>query len=245
LGKLIYEGKSKKVYEMDAHTLILEFKDEVTAFDGKYKDFVESKGILSARLSSKIFELLEDHGIKTHYICYLGGRLMKVKRCEAIPLEVIVRNYAYGSFLKRMPLLQKLKKFSSPLVEFHFKSDELHDPLLLEQDIIEAGVLSSNDLKKVKDVALRVNEVLSKFWAEKGLTLIDFKIEVGRDLKTNEIVVIDDLSGDSMRVITSDGRHLDKEVYRRTRDISLLINAYKELAEIAGEPTKLCRGGTS
>ena len=241
MPKLIYEGKSKKVYDLGGEELLLEFKDEVTAFDGKYKDIVSNKGRLSAMLSAKLFEILEEAGIRTHYICFMEDRFLKVRKCNAIPLEVIVRNYAYGSFLKRMPLVNLLKKFSKPIVEFHYKSDELHDPLLLEEDIVEAGLLSSEEVNKVKEIALKVNDVLSDFWAKNGLKLIDFKIEVGKDLKTNELLVIDDLSGDSMRVLTPEGKHLDKETYRRTRDVNLLIEGYKRLAEIAGSPARICK----
>ncbi len=242
LGKLIYEGKSKKVYELGKEELLLVFKDEVTAFDGKYRDKVNLKGFLSAKLSAKLFEVLEDEGIKTHYLCYDGKNSIKVRKCEAIPLEVIVRNYAYGSFLRRMPLVKELRPFKRPLVEFHFKSDELHDPLVTEQDVIEAEILSEKDLENVKNIALKINDILSHFWKKRGLTLIDFKIEFGRAHHGNDILLIDDLSGDSMRVMTSEGKHLDKEVYRRTRAINLLVESYKKLAELAGDPSKICKG---
>ncbi len=237
---LIYEGKSKKVYDLGNKELLLEFKDEVTAFDGKYKDIVREKGSLSARLSATLFEVLEKAGVNTHYICFKKDRFLKVRKYKAIPLEIIVRNYAYGSFLKRMPLVKPLKKFIKPIVEFHFKNDELHDPLLLDQDINEAGLLDYDELIRVKEIALRVNEVLSEFWNKHNLRLVDLKIEVGKDPNTNDIVVIDDLSGDSMRVLTDKGEHLDKEVYRRTRNIDLLIKGYRRLAEIAGYPTRIC-----
>jgi len=165
---------------------------------------------------------------------------LKVKKCKAVPIEIVVRNYAYGSFLKRMPLVERLKKFSRPIVELHYKSDELHDPLILEEDVLEAGILSEEGLKEVRNVALRVNEVLSKFWSDRGLRLIDFKIEVGWSVDNNTILVIDDLSGDAMRVLTPEGEHLDKEVYRRTRDTRLLMSAYTRLSQLAGEPSRFC-----
>jgi len=240
LLKLVYEGKSKKLYDLGGGELLLEFKDEVTAFDGKYKDSAAEKGVLSARLSSRLFEVLEKGGVKTHYICYKGDRFIKVKACKAVPLEVIVRSYAYGSLLKRMPLIERLKKLSKPMVEFHFKADELHDPLLLEQDIVESGLLNQGGVARLKETALRVNDILSSFWEERKLRLVDMKIEFGVGPAGNELLVIDDISGDSMRVLTSEGRHLDKETYRMKRDLNLLVEGYRKMAEAAGPPSVVC-----
>ncbi len=226
----IYEGKSKRVYEVSPDILVLEFKDEVTALDGLRKDRVENKGVYAAALSAHLFKYLEENGVRTHLVEYDGDRRLKVRRLSMIPLEVIVRNYAYGSQLKRMPLLQRLKRFSRPIVEFHYKSDELHDPLVLREDILEAGLLTESELAKIESTSLRVNELLRDLFERHGLTLVDVKLEFGR--LGDEIVLGDELSGDTMRVLTRDGTHLDKELYRRGASPSQLAESYRRLLDI-------------
>lgn len=238
--RLIYSGKAKNVYEVDDRYLILEFKDELTAFDGAKRDNAPQKGVLAAAMSAWFFKVLEENGVPTHFVEYDGDRRLKVLKTQLIPLEVIVRNYAYGSQLKRMPLLKKLQKFSRPIVEFHYKSDELHDPLVLEDDILEAGLLSESELKYIKDLALKVNEILSKIFENVGLTFIDMKLEFGR--LGNKIILIDEISGDTFRVIDREGKHLDKECYRRGAPSSELVNNYKKILELLNikiEPIKV------
>ncbi|AEM39231.1 phosphoribosylaminoimidazole-succinocarboxamides ynthase [Pyrolobus fumarii 1A] len=234
----LYSGKAKTLYRIEPGKLLMRFRDDVTAFDGKRKEVAGGKGVLSAKTSAKLFELLEEAGIPTHYICYRGGPDMIVKEAKVIPIEVIVRNYAYGSLLKRMPLLKPLQKFTRPIIELHFKSDELHDPLILPQDVIEAGLLTEDELREVERLALEVNNVLRNFFESKGYRLIDFKIEVGR--VDGKLVVVDELSGDTMRILDSEGRHLDKEVFRKGGSVQELLEAYKRLAEIVGEPRRVC-----
>ena len=231
--KLLYEGKSKRVYVKDDELLVLEFKDAVTALNGLKKDVVPGKGIINAQVSAYLFEVLEKNGIATHYVDYDGKRCITAKRLDMIPLEVIVRNYAYGSLLKRMPCLQKLRLLEPPIIEFHYKSDELGDPLVLEDDIIHAGLLSKRELEEIKEVSLKVNNVLKDLFSKAGLKLIDFKLEFGRD-KNGQLVLGDEITGDTIRVIDEMGRHLDKEVYRRGGSTSDLLNAYIELAKRLG-----------
>lgn len=138
-GELIYEGKAKRVYRVDNEFLVMEFKDEVTAFDGARKEHAPGKGRLAAAQTAFLMGLLGRHGIRNHLVDWDGDRKILVRELRMIPIEVIVRNYAYGSFLKRMPLMKPMTKFSKPLVEFHLKSDELHDPLITTDDIIEPG----------------------------------------------------------------------------------------------------------
>lgn len=228
--KFIYEGKAKRVYEIDDDKLILEFKDDVTAFNGLKKDYAYGKGIYCAALSACLFKLLEDYGIKTHYIDYDGCRKLIVKKTQLIPIEVIVRNYAYGSLIKRMPFLKPFQKLSKPIIEFHLKNDNLHDPLVLENDVIEAGLLTENEVKYVKQTSLKVNEILTKILSKYGLTLIDFKIEFGK-LNSGEILIIDEFSGDTMRVIDENKEHLDKEYYRKGGSVQELVKRYKLLLE--------------
>lgn len=238
-AQFLYEGKSKKLYALDNGEAIMVFKDDVTAYNGKYHDVARGKGTYSAMLSSRLFELLESNGIRTHYICYIGGNALRIRLYKVLPLEIIVRNHVYGSMVKRLPLLKKLEPITPPLVELHYKDDELGDPLLHPRDVVVAGLLTEEDMARLEKLALRVNDVLRRFWENRGLRLIDFKIEVAKC--ANGFVVVDEISGDSMRLINDDGQHFDKEIYRRTRDVSRLLEAYQYLAKAAGAPTKMCR----
>jgi len=174
---MLYEGKSKRVYVKNQEELLMEFKDEVTAMDGAIKAVVSGKGVINARLSAYFFEILEKNGVKTHYIDYDGGRVLTVKKLTVLPIEVIVRNYAYGSLLKRMPLYKPLQKIDPPLVEFHFKDDSLHDPLILSDDLINTNIVSRRELEEIVNISLEVNAILSKTLLSKNLRLIDIKLE--------------------------------------------------------------------
>ncbi|MDK6028215.1 phosphoribosylaminoimidazolesuccinocarboxamide synthase [Ignisphaera sp. 4213-co] len=231
--QLIYEGKSKRVYAKDEDTLVIEFKDDVTAIDGLVKAVAIGKGVLAARISAFFFKLLNDAGIKTHFIEYDGFRRIIVKKLEIIPVEVIVRNYAYGSLLRRLPIYKPLQKLEPPLLEFHYKDDDLHDPLVLEEDLIRTGILSEQELDFIKSVSLRVNDILTKFFESKKLKFVDVKLEFGKS-RSGEILVADEISGDTFRVLDENGNHLDKEVFRRTKDAGLLLKAYLRLAEVVG-----------
>ncbi len=173
------------------------------------------KGRLAAAQTVFFMQLLGKYGIRNHLVDWDGDRKILVRSLRMIPIEVIVRNYAYGSFLKRMPpLVKPLTKFRKPLVEFHLKSDELHDPLITTDDIIEAGLVDYGQLNEIINTALRVNSILSEFMASRGgLTLVDFKLEFGFD-KSGNIVLADEISGDTMRILIN-GRHLDKELFRK------------------------------
>ncbi len=234
----LYSGKAKTLYRLEPGKLLMRFRDEVTAFDGKRREDAPGKGTLAAKTSARLFELLEQAGIPTHYICYRGGPDLIVREAQVIPIEVIVRNYAYGSLLRRMPLLEKMKPLSRPLVELHYKSDELHDPLILPQDALEAGLVTEEELREIERLALEVNNVLRGVFEPRGYKLIDFKIEVGR--VDGKLVVVDELSGDTMRVVDREGRHLDKEVFRKGGSVAELLEAYQRLAEIVGEPERRC-----
>lgn len=232
-GQLLYEGKAKRVYVKDENTLLMEFKDVVTALDGVKVSQAPGKGVLNAALSAFFFRLLESRGVNTHFIGYDGGRVLTVRRLKMVPVEVIVRNYAYGSLIKRLPLYKPLSKLGKPIVEYHYKSDELHDPLILPEDILNTGLMSGEELNTVNEVSLRVNEVLSSELVRYGLTLVDFKLEFGRDVD-GRLLVADEISGDTIRVIDAEGRHLDKEVFRKGGSVEDLIIAYSTLARRLG-----------
>jgi len=230
---LIYEGKSKRVYVKNRDELILEFKDEVTARDGALRSFIRGKGIINARVSAYFFSVLNKKGIDTHFLDYDGARKMAVKKLRMLPLEVIVRNYAYGSQLKRIPLLKPLQELNPPIVEFHYKDDSLHDPLIIVDDIINSGIATHEELNFIIKTSLRINDILREVFSEAKLKLIDFKIEFGRD-RDNKLILADEISGDTFRVLDDNGKHLDKEVFRRTGDPKLLIDAYIRLCEKLG-----------
>ncbi len=236
--RLLYEGKSKRVYDAGDGLAVMEFKDEVTAFNGRYRDEAPGKGELSAALTSRMFEVLEEHGVPTHYVCYAGGNRVVVRLMDVLPLEVTVRNYAYGGMVKRMPLLKPLTPLPEPLVELHYKSDELGDPLLHPLDPVYAGLLGRGELEALEALARKVDEVLTGFWGERGLRLIDFKLEVARGPRG--FVVVDEVTGDTMRLLDAGGGHVDKEVYRRTRSVEALLEAYRRLLGLAGGPVRRC-----
>ncbi len=233
-GELIYEGKAKRVYRVNDEFLVMEFKDEVTAFDGARKEHAPSKGRLAAAQTVFLMGLLGRYGIRNHLVDWDGDRKILVRGLRMIPIEVIVRNYAYGSFLKRMPLMKPMTKFSKPIVEFHLKSDELHDPLITMDDIIEAGLANWGQINEIINTALRVNEVLGNYMVSRGLTLVDFKLEFGSD-GSNNLVLADELSGDTMRVLIN-GRHLDKELFRRGASAMDLVKSYEEMNKLLGIP---------
>lgn len=217
---------------------VMEFKDDVTAYDGKYRDTVPVKGKLSALLSSRMFEDLKYNGVDTHYICYNGGNRVRIRLLKVLPLEVIVRNYTYGSMLKRIPLVKPLEPIKPPLVELHYKDDKLSDTLLHPRDVVIAGLLDEQEIRKLEELAIAVNNVLLRFWEKRGLKLVDFKIEVAKT--SSGFVVVDEISGDTMRLIDESGKHFDKEIYRRTRDVRALLEAYESLVQLAGEPRVWC-----
>ncbi|ADM27110.1 phosphoribosylaminoimidazole-succinocarboxamide synthase [Ignisphaera aggregans DSM 17230] len=235
--KILYEGKSKRVYVKNEDELVMEFKDDVTAMDGAIKASASGKGVLAARMSAYFFKVLEDNGIETHYIDYDGTRNITVKRLSIVPIEVIVRNYAYGSLLKRMPLYKSLQKLDPPLIEFHYKDDSLHDPLILPEDILNVGLLSRNELDYIVETTLRVNKVLDNIFSSKGLRFVDLKLEFGRD-KNGRLIVADEISGDTFRVLDENGNHLDKEIFRKTKDVNIMVKAYIELCKRLGIEVK-------
>lgn len=230
---VLYEGKSKRVYVKNSEVLAMEFKDDVTAMDGAIKAVAKGKGIINARLSSYFFRFLEERGVKTHYLGYDGLRTLTVRKLSIIPIEVIVRNYAYGSLLKRMPLYKPLQKLDPPLIEFHFKDDSLHDPLILADDILYTGLLTKDKIQHLINLSLRVNKLLEELFSSKNLRLIDMKLEFGEDREKN-LILADEISGDTFRVLDENGNHLDKEVFRKTKDVNLMIKAYIELCRRLG-----------
>ncbi len=212
-GKLLYTGKAKSVYLTDVKgKLIVEFRDDITAFDGGKKDVLKNKGSYNAGVSAFFFENLGKNGIKTHFITMLDPCRMVVRQLEMIPLEVIVRNMAAGSIVRNLPFKEGTK-LDPPVIVIDYKDDSRHDPMLNDDLIVALKIATPQELKKIKKTALDINKYLVAVLAKQGITLVDFKIEFGRQGKT--IYLGDEISMDSMRLWDKKtGESLDKDVYR-------------------------------
>ena len=211
--KLLYAGKAKSVYRTDMDgKLIVEFRDDITAFDGGKKDVLKNKGSYNAEVSAFLFEYLGKNGVKTHFVSMNDPRHMVVRELEMIPLEVIVRNVAAGSIVRNYPFKEGTK-LDPPVIVIDYKDDSRHDPMLNDDLIIALKITTPAELKKIKKAALEVNRLLFDLLAAQGITLVDFKIEFGRQGKT--ICLGDEISMDSMRLWDKkSGESLDKDVYR-------------------------------
>jgi phosphoribosylaminoimidazole-succinocarboxamide synthase len=210
---LLYTGKAKSVYRTDVKgQLIVEFRDDITAFDGGKKDRLENKGSYNAEVSAFIFGYLEKHGVKTHFVKMLDPRRMVVRELSMIPLEVIVRNLAAGSIVRNYPFREGTK-LNPPVIVIDYKDDARHDPMLNDDLIVALNLATPAELATIKTTALKINTLLVKLMASQGITLVDFKIEFGRGGKT--IYLGDEISMDSMRLWDKlTGESLDKDVYR-------------------------------
>ena len=210
---LLYTGKAKSVYRTDTKgKLIVEFRDDITAFDGGKKDTLKNKGSYNAEVSAFFFAYLAKNGVKTHFIDMLDTHRMAVRELKMIPLEVIVRNLAAGSIVRNYPFKEGTK-LNPPVIVIDYKDDSRHDPMLNDELIVALKIATPQELKKIKKVALEVNRLLAKLLAKQGITLVDFKIEFGRQGKT--IYLGDEISMDSMRLWDKKtGESLDKDVYR-------------------------------
>ncbi|HIQ32922.1 MAG TPA: phosphoribosylaminoimidazolesuccinocarboxamide synthase [Methanothermococcus okinawensis] len=227
----IYSGKAKSIYEIDEDRVLIEFRDDITAGDGKKRDVKRGKGHLNALISSRLFEVLEENGIPTHYLGYIEPVYMVAKRVDIIPIEVIVRNIAAGSLCKRYPFKEG-EILKRPIVQFDYKSDEYGDPMLNEDIAIALGLATEEELKKMRELALRVNDVLRRFFDERGIVLVDFKIEIGRT-KDGELVVADEISPDTMRLWDKETMDiLDKDVFRK--DLGDVVSKYEIVARRIG-----------
>jgi len=210
---LLYTGKAKSVFRTDMKgQLIVEFRDDITAFDGGKKDVLKNKGSYNAGVSAFIFEYLEKNGVATHFIEMLDPHRMVVRELSMIPLEVIVRNVAAGSIVRNYPFKEGTK-LSPPVIVIDYKDDARHDPMLNNDLIVALKLATPKELASIKKAALKINALLVKLMAAQGITLVDFKIEFGRSGKT--ICLGDEISMDSMRLWDKKTKEsLDKDVYR-------------------------------
>jgi len=226
--ELLYEGKAKKIWTTeDKELLISEFKDSLTAFNGEKKDNQEGKGALNNKISTVLFEYLENKGVPTHFVKMLDENHMLHKRADVIYIEVIVRNIATGS-LSRTLGIEDGKVLPFTLVEFDYKNDELGDPKLNDQHCLILELVKSQDeLDYIRYMARKINRFLSEFYDKAGLKLVDFKLEFGRDSNDN-IILIDELSPDNFRLWDKEtNEKMDKDRFRQ--GLGGLIEAYTEV----------------
>jgi len=234
-GKKLYEGKAKIIYEgPEKGTAIQHFKDAATAFNNLKKSTVEGKGVLNNRISEHIFNNLNQIGIKTHLIKRLNMREQLIRLVEIIPVEFIVRNIATGSLTKKLGIPDGTV-LSSPLIEYSYKNDDLGDPLVAREHIVEFNWAKTSELDLIKSNCLRINDFMQGMFRAVGIKLVDFKLEFGRaniDGK-NEIILADEISPDTCRLwdVVSE-KKLDKDRFRK--DLGNIIQAYQEVARRLG-----------
>ena len=230
-NELIYEGKAKKVFSHDDEDkVIIEFKDDATAFNSLKKAKFEGKGKLNCQISTRIFELLVKKNIPTHFIELKNGNTMIAKKIKVIPLEIVLRNTAYGSLCKQTTI-KSGTVLAKPLIDFYLKSDALNDPLITKDRIELMNILSFEDLNIIIDLTLKINLILKNFFKNIKLQLVDFKLEFGYDFKNN-IILGDEISPDNCRLWDLNQQNdtivsLDKDRFRN--DLGDLIEAYSEI----------------
>ena len=231
----IYEGKAKVLYEgPEPGTLVQHFKDDATAFNAEKHDVIEGKGVLNNRISEYVFLQLAQLGIQTHFIKALNMREQLIREAEIVPLEVVIRNVAAGSLVKRLGLKEG-EPLPRPLIEFYYKDDALGDPLISEDHIAVFGWATQSELDEIMTIAVRINDFLIGLFAGAGIRLVDFKLEFGRvwEGDVQRIILADEISPDNCRLwdINSNEK-LDKDRFRQ--DLGGLVDAYQEVARRLG-----------
>ena len=223
----LYEGKAKRVYETeDPNLLIVSYKDDATAFNGLKKGTIAGKGVINNQMSNRLMMRLAKAGVPNHFVEELNERDTLVRRVQIVPLEVIVRNIAAGSFSKRYGIDEGVV-FDEPTVEYSYKNDALGDPLLNTSHALALGVATEEEIETIRRYALKVNEFLKAFWLECGVILVDFKLEFGRTAD-GQIILADEISPDTCRLWDAKTHEkLDKDRFRR--DLGGVEDAYKEI----------------
>lgn len=223
----IYEGKAKKVYATDDENLVIvSYKDDATAFNGLKKGTISGKGVVNNKMSNYLMQILEKHGVPTHYVEELNDRETVVKKVSIVPLEVIIRNVSAGSFAKNYGVEEGII-FPEPTIEFSYKNDDLGDPLINQYHAFALGLATKEEIETIKSMAFKVNEVLKEYFKTLGIRLIDFKLEFGR-LADGTIVLADEISPDTCRFWDiNTNEKLDKDRFRR--DLGGVEGAYQEM----------------
>ena len=223
----IYEGKAKKVYATDDPELVIvDYKDDATALDGLKKGTIAGKGVINNQMTNRLMDKMEKAGIPTHFVKELSQRETLVKKVSIVPLEVIVRNISAGHFASRYGVEEGIV-FDQPTIEFSYKNDDLHDPLLNEYHALALKLATREEIDLIKKSSFAVNDVLKAFWRECGVTLVDFKLEFGKT-RDGTIVLADEISPDTCRLWDSKTHEkLDKDRFRR--DMGGVEEAYAEI----------------
>ena len=223
----LYEGKAKKVFATnDPDLVIVSYKDDATALDGLKKGTISGKGVINNRMSNYLCRLLEKHGVPTHFVEELNDRETVVKKVSIVPLEVIIRNISAGSFAKRYGVKEGIV-FSEPTIEFSYKNDDLHDPLINSYHALALGLATKKEIEEIKAMAFKINNILKEYFLSLNVKLVDFKLEFGR-LKDGTIVLADEISPDTCRFWDADtNEKLDKDRFRR--DMGGVEDAYNEM----------------
>jgi len=226
-GRQIYEGKAKKVFTTDrVEYLIVEYKDDATAFNGLKKGTITGKGVVNNRMTNRLMGLLEQEGIPTHFVKELSDRETLVKSVKIVPLEVIIRNISAGSFSKRFGVEEGIV-FGSPTIEFSYKNDELGDPMINTYHALALKLATAEEIDTIEKMAFRINSLLKKFFLSIGIELVDFKLEFGR-IADGSIVLADEISPDTCRLWDCEThKKLDKDRFRR--DLGGVEDAYEEV----------------
>ena len=230
-GEQLYEGKAKKVFlTEDPDALIVSYKDDATAFNGQKKGTITGKGVINNRMSNYLFQIIEREGVPTHYVQEISDRETVVRKVEIVPLEVIIRNVAAGSFSKRLGVSEGTE-LVEPTIEFSYKNDELEDPLINSYFAKALKLATQDEIEIIKKYAFMVNDILKVEFLKAGLRLIDFKIEFGRF--HGKIILADEISPDTCRLWDAKtGEKLDKDRFRR--DLGNVEEAYIEVAKRLG-----------
>ena len=223
----LYEGKAKKVYATtDENLVIVDYKDDATAFNGLKKGTIAGKGVINNRVTNYLMQLLEKEGVPTHFVKELSDRETVVKKVSIVPLEVIIRNISAGSFAKRYGVEEGIV-FDEPTIEFSYKNDDLGDPLINSYHALALKLMTKEEIETIKTLAFKVNEVLKKYFLGLGIELVDFKLEFGRT-HDGKIVLADEISPDTCRFWDSKTHEkLDKDRFRR--DLGHVEDAYIEI----------------
>ena len=223
----LYEGKAKKVFATEnPDYVIVSYKDDATAFDGTKKGTITGKGAINNRMSNYIMQLLEKQGVPTHFVEELNDRETVVKKVSIVPLEVIIRNISAGSFAKRYGVEEGIV-FAEPTIEFSYKNDDLHDPLINDYHAFALSLATKEEIENIKSMAFKVNELMKEYFKSLGVTLVDFKLEFGKTAD-GAIVLADEISPDTCRFWDSKtNEKLDKDRFRR--DMGGVEDAYNEM----------------
>lgn len=229
-GEKLYEGKAKILYRTaDPDVLIQYFKDDATAFNAQKKGTIHNKGILNNRISSRIFEMIAAQGIPTHYLERVSDREMRVKRVEIIPVEFVFRNIVAGSLAKKLGMAEGAA-LASPVFELYYKDDALGDPMINDDHVLAFGWATAGELATMRELGKKINQLLTRYFKERGILLVDGKLEFGRDAQ-GKVILADEITPDGMRLwdaVTQE--KLDKDRFRR--DLGNIEEAYERIDQL-------------